>query len=91
MQLEMVEIPKARLKELYKAERELAKAHGVAPRLFSAVQTPDGVGTLIGVTTQANGLYFDRVGSIAHVWYGMDNVQNGKVQWTYPLSEVTPA
>lgn len=47
------------------------------------VQTPDGIGILLGhKPMDFNGLYFTD-NSYWQVWYGMNNVQNRKVSWVY--------
>lgn len=58
--------------------------------LYSEVRTPDGIGTVIGLSCQkVNGLYFSQECSEVVVWYGTDNAANGWVQRAYDLKDVT--
>jgi hypothetical protein len=61
-------------------------------RIFQEVNTEDGRGLLVSITTPHNGLYveFDRAN--ATVWYGMDNPgDKGHSRWItreYSLKEL---
>jgi hypothetical protein len=47
-------------------------------RIFQEVNTEDGRGILVNISTPHNGLYVDFERSRATVWYGMDkSVYNG--------------
>lgn len=57
--------------------------------LYSKVQTPDGIGVVIGLNcTKVNGLYYDPVCAEATVWYGTENAANGWVQRAYDLKYI---
>jgi hypothetical protein len=56
---------------------------------LTKVRTPDGVGTIVMVDIEANGLYYDTNRITYRVWYGIDNTQNGWIACTYHHSQVT--
>ncbi len=47
-------------------------------RIFQEVNTEDGRGILVSITTPHNGLYVEFDNSIATVWYGTEGAVYGK-------------
>lgn len=63
--------------------------------LFSNVKTPDGIGQVVKLEANFNGIWIDKDTATALVYYGMDsNVKVNGTRWvsyTYKLSELTLA
>jgi len=56
--------------------------------IYRKVKTIDGIGEIVSITTESNGLYVSYERAQCVVWYGTCNAQNGKVSWTYNMSDI---
>ena len=56
--------------------------------IYRKVKTIDGVGTIVSITTEFNGLFVSYERAECVVWYGTENSQNGKVSWTYSMRDI---
>lgn len=52
------------------------------------VETPDGIGVLIAVSTPSHGICFEPERIRVIVWYGTDHAQNGWVSREYDPNEI---
>ena len=56
--------------------------------LGQEVETPDGVGIIVEMELENNGLYISIESISIVVWYSTSGAKNGKVRWAYKLDEV---
>lgn len=54
------------------------------------VMTPDGVGRVVGISTEFNGLSVNNTTTCVTVWYGAEASQNGWSSRIYYMREVIP-
>lgn len=62
----------------------------VAKLMFQQVQTPHGVGLLIGLDVPYNGLYVEPCRAQFTVWYSTDKSQSGWVSHAYYVTDIKP-
>jgi hypothetical protein len=71
-------------------DNEDVRSH-VEKGLDKIVLTPDGVGRMIGISTESNGLHVQDHTTKVQVWYGVDDAQNGWTRREFHMREVIPS
>lgn len=56
--------------------------------LGQEVETPYGIGVIVDMKMDYNGLYISPENASVVVWYSCDS-RNGKISWQYKLSEIS--
>lgn len=65
------------------------KTNNIGRSYLKKVKTRDGIGTIIAIKTDFNGLYYEPATTKIQVWYGTDQSQNGWVARLYSINEVS--